>query len=156
MTTNLADLLKIMREAESFVKSLVSATPEELMRALRPRHEDYARVFVPSAVDKAQLGYGELWNTPPRSLGKPNQTEVHAVGVATGASLVDENDLSKGFPGGYRKIAHLLQPDIVVVAFKLVAPGESLGMAYDGLVKLDDRWAWFPKPWRVLGEETTN
>ena len=24
------------------------------------------------------------------------------------------------------------------------------GMAYDGLVWIDDHWAWFPKPFRVL------
>jgi hypothetical protein len=25
-------------------------------------------------------------------------------------------------------------------------------MRYDGLVRIDDRWAWFPKPHRVIGE----
>ena len=154
--TNLADLLKIKREAEEFLSTIVRAKPEDLVRALRPRHEDYARVFVASAVDKAQLGFGQLWNAPPKSLGKSHQTEVHVAGVANASALIDENDLSKGFPGGYQKIAHLLQPDVVWVSFKLVAPGESAGMAHDGLVKLDDRWAWFPKPWRVLGEDTIN
>ncbi len=154
--SNLAELLKIKREAEEFLSTIVRAKPEDLVRALRPRHEDYARVFVPSAVDKAQLGFGALWNSPPKSLGKSHQTEVHVAGVANAAALIDENDLSKGFPGGYQKIAHLLQPDVVWVSFKLVAPGESAGMAHDGLVKLDERWAWFPKPWRVLGEDTIN
>lgn len=26
-----------------------------------------------------------------------------------------------------------------------------LGMAYDGLIYVNGHWAWFPKPWRVLG-----
>ena len=25
-----------------------------------------------------------------------------------------------------------------------------MGMAYDGLVYLDARWLWFPKPWRAI------
>jgi hypothetical protein len=152
---NLAELLNIKREAEEMLTPLVGASSEQLVRTLRPRHEDYARVFVASAVDRAQLGFGALWNAPPKSLGKPHQTEVHAT-AADAASLRDDNDISKAFPGGYRKIAHLLQPDVIWVSFKLVAPGESLGMSHDGLVKLDDRWAWFPKPWRILGDEDTN
>ena len=47
-----------------------------------------------------------------------------------------------------RAIAHLLQPQRVWVAWKLIAPGQDAGMAYDGLVWLDDHWAWFPKPFR--------
>jgi hypothetical protein len=155
MTTTLADLLLIKRQAEQFLTPLVRATPEELVRALRPRPEDYARVFVDAAIARAQTGFGELWNAPPKSLGKPTQTEVRAI-AGDAASFRDDNDISKAFPGGYRKIAHLLVPDVVWVSFKLTAPGESLGMAHDGLVKLDDRWAWFPKPWRVLGEDTIN
>ena len=34
-----------------------------------------------------------------------------------------------------------------------VLPGESLGMAFDGLVHVNGHWAWFPKPWRALGDE---
>ena len=37
-----------------------------------------------------------------------------------------------------------------------VQPGEAHGMAHDGLVYLDDHWAWFPKPWRVLSSGDEN
>jgi len=151
----LADLLTTSREAEAFIKPLLTASPEELVRALRPRPEDYARVFVPSTVDRAQMGFGHVWNTAPRALGKPGQTQVRAM-AAEASMFQDENDISRAFPGGMRKVAHMLVPGNIWVSFKLTAPGESLGMAHDGLVKLDDRWAYFPKPWRVLGDDNTN
>jgi hypothetical protein len=43
-----------------------------------------------------------------------------------------------------------VQPGMTWVRFKCVEPGESPGMAYDGLVLLDGRWRLFPKPWQVL------
>ena len=44
----------------------------------------------------------------------------------------------------------LLDPHRVWARWKFVRPGEPSGMAYDGLVWVDDHWAWFPKPYRVL------
>lgn len=145
------ELLQFKREAEEMVRSLVRADPGEIVRLLEPRPEDYAKVFVPEAVDRAREGFSKLWSTPPRGLGKPDQTEVDAV-ACTAAQLAEDNALSREFPGGYRQIAHLLVADRIWVRFRLRAPGASLGMAHDGLVKLDDHWAWFPKPWRILGD----
>ena len=51
--------------------------------------------------------------------------------------LVEDNELSRGFPGGYRSIAPLLDPHRVWVAWKLIPPGKDAGMSYDGLVWLD-------------------
>jgi hypothetical protein len=64
--------------------------------------------------------------------------------------LGDENDLSRQFPQGYRAIAKWLQPGRVWVAWKYLKPGAQSGDAYNGLVWVDDHWAWFPKPFRVL------
>ena len=36
--------------------------------------------------------------------------------------------------------------------WKFTKPGEDLGMAYDGLVFVNGHWAWFPKPYRAIGE----
>jgi hypothetical protein len=146
----LTELKRIQRAAEALVAPLAKASPEQIVAALRPRDADYAAVFVGDAAARAQAGFAALWNNPPRGLGQPGQTEVHA--FATQAeSFASENEHSREFPGGYRKVAGQLKPDVVWLRFKLVAPGESTGMAYDGLVYLGDHWAWFPKPWHVLG-----
>src|SRR5437667_82451 len=70
--------------------------------------------------------------------------------VAPAGMLAEENELSWYFPGGYRAIAPWLNPHRVWVRWKHVKPGETSGLAYDGLVWIDDHWTWFPKPYRAL------
>jgi hypothetical protein len=151
----LVELVRIKREAEQMLSALAVGSAEGILRTLHPRAEDYDRVFTPEAAPRARVGYTALWNAPPRGLGKPGQTEVHAV-ACTAGSLRSDNEFSRAFPGGYQRIAGHLKPEVVWVAFKVVVPGKSLGMAHDGLVYLGDHWAWFPQPWRVLSSGDDN
>ena len=151
----LVELHRIQRAAEALLATIVAGPAEDILRALRPRDEDYDRVFVPEAADKARAGYLSLWNSPPKSLGKGGQTEVHAY-ACDAESLRSDNEFSRNFPGGYKQVAGFLKPECVWLAFKVVVPGQSTGMAYDGLVFLDDHWAWFPKPWRFLSSGESN
>lgn len=151
----LVELHRIQRAAAALITEIVLGTPEDIIRNLRPRDEDYERVFTAEAAQKAQLGYTALWNAPPRTLGKPGQTQVLAF-ASDAESLRGDNEFSRNFPGGYQRITGYLKPGLVWVAFKLVVPGQSSGMAHDGLVFLDDHWAWFPKPWRILSTGEDN
>ena len=119
-------------------------------RALRPRPEDYARVFVASTVAVARSKYEEFWGEPLK-LAFPSgaQTQV-LTHVAPAGMLADDNELSWRFPGGYRWVAQHLQPERVWAAWKYVVPGATSGLAYDGLVWCEDHWSWFPRPYRVL------
>jgi hypothetical protein len=65
--------------------------------------------------------------------------------------LREDNELSRQFPQGYRAIAHWLNPNRVWIAWKYIKTGQSSGQAFNGLVWVDDHWAWFPKPFRALG-----
>jgi hypothetical protein len=122
-----------------------------LSATLRPRPEDYARVFQPEAVDASRVAYEAVWATPLRiiSISPDSRLECH---VAPASMLSYDNNLSWHFPGGYRTIASLLNPHCVWVAWKMIPPSQSAGMAYNGLVWIDDHWAWFPKPYRVLSK----
>lgn len=151
--TDLAELRSIERDAVALLVPLGSASATELIAALKPDDADYARVFVGDAAAQARRGYDEMWTNPPGQLARPGQIEVQAFATLAAAFLTD-NERSQEFPGGYRKIAAHLRPDVVWLRFKYTAPGQTSGMAYDGLVRLDGRWAWFPKPWRVLPDAT--
>lgn len=120
-----------------------------LTATLRPRPGDYERAFQPPVAAAAREAYETLWSTPPRiaRVAPGSRLECH---IAPAGMLRDANPLSRHFPGGYRAIAPLLDPHRVWVAWKLIEPGHTAGMAYDGLVWLDDHWTWFPKPYRVL------
>lgn len=73
---------------------------------------------------------------PEKGLGaQPGQTEI----------LVS-NDL----PGGYTRTASKFKPGTAIYAFKYVKPGETSGMAFDGLMKIDGTWIIIPKAWRAF------
>jgi len=150
---DLAELALIRRAAEDFLRPLGQARMVHLVDKLKPQDGDYERVFVGSAASKARDGYADLWMNPPKSLARPDQTNL-IVFVAAAEKFGTENEFSREFPGGYRKVANKLQPDLVWVRFKYTVPGSESGMAYDGLVFLQDHWAWFPKPWRVLADQS--
>jgi hypothetical protein len=92
-----------------------------------------------------------LWSALPAVLAGPSQTTVAAFACRAG-DLATDHASSREFPGGYRRIAHKLRPELVWVRFAFREPGGSAGTSYDGLVWLSGRWVWFPKPWRVLDD----
>jgi hypothetical protein len=142
--------IEILKEQLAPVlRGLAQDRDGSLVASLRPRPDDYARAFQADAVDVARAAYEALWATSPRVAHAlpASRLECH---IAPAGMLGYENPLSRRFPGGYRAIAPLLQPHRAWVAWKLIEPGHSAGMAYDGLVWLDDHWAWFPKPYRML------
>ena len=124
---------------------------ESILRELRPRLGDYERVFVGAeAVRLARESYEALWNPLPQFDPPPAvQTELK-VYMATAGMLADANELSDRFPGGYRSIAHLLDPHHLWISWTYSPPGGRTGLACDGLVWCDDHWAWLPKPYRAL------
>ena len=75
-------------------------------------------------------------------------------------SAASTEDLQKGsgeareFPGGYGKLAPKLAAGLTIYRFRFVQPGQSLGLAFDGLVYINGHFAFFPKPFRILAEPT--
>lgn len=144
------DLILLRDRAARYLSTFIDPkTTDPLARtlALRPRPEDFARVFVEGTAAAAQDAYDRLWSNITPITGKPNQSVVLAWICLSNAFTTPDG---KRFPGGYQKILDRLQPDIAWVCWKFAAPGQVHGMAYDGLVSLDDRWVWFPKPWKLI------
>lgn len=113
---------------------------------LQPQESDFMRAFTPSAATAAIDAYA---SAPPARVASADGSELE-MALAPAGMLADDNELSRQFPSGYRSIAHLLAPQRVWARWKYMRPGEKSGMAYDGLVWLDERWVWFSKPYRAL------
>jgi hypothetical protein len=121
-----------------------------LTNALRPKPEDYAAVFVGDSADKMKTAMDQLWDSGKLAIKpKPEQTEVKAFGVAQKQLATGEGHATH-CPGGYKKIADKIKPSVVVYCARFVKPGEKLGLSVDGLVYVNNHWAIFPKPFRVL------
>lgn len=142
--------------SEAGAKALLSAflapaaDHAKLSAALAPTSGDYTAAFVGDAAAKAEAGYKQAW-ADGRMVLKPNagQTEL-LLWKATSEELNAGTGDAKQFPGGYQEIAKHLKPGVTWYRFKFVEPGETLGMAFDGLACINGRWTIFPKPWRVL------
>ncbi len=127
-----------------------SANHAALSAALRPTAADYAAAYVGEAAGKLETAYGAAWDAG-KFVVKPNagQTEL-LLWAATSEDLKNGSGDAGKFPGGYKSVVQHLQPGVTFYRFKFVKPGETLGMAFDGLVHVNGRWTIIPKPWRVL------
>lgn len=148
-----ADLDDTRQRAYDFLAPFLGAlTPTErlaLHRRLEPRAADYDRVFVPPFAALARAAYEPLWQgMQPFIVGAPDS--VLTVHAAEASDFATGHPRAQEFPGGYAQIADLLVPEIVWIGFRLTDPGESHGKSYDGLVRLDDRFVLFPKPFRYI------
>lgn len=154
--SDLIGLIEVKTLAETFIRNVFMGvspvTREHRAKLIRPEPEDYTAVFGehgPKVRERYEQG---LWGSGILPEPKPGQTEVD-VYVADPALLAGQNTASDRFPGGYREIADKLAPNTAWVCWRYHEPGTPNGMLYDGLVpRPGGRWAWFPKPWRVLGD----
>jgi hypothetical protein len=119
--------------------------------SLRPRKEDYARVFVPAAVDAARAFYEAMWAQPMEMTWNLRQTELR-VAAALAEDFLSWNERAEPFPRGYREVAPLLLPGVIWLRWEMKEPGDALGLSTDGLVQLAERWVWFPRPFIALAE----
>ncbi len=121
-----------------------------LSAALRPKAEDYAAVFVGDAAETARTTYAPAWDAGAMHVRPKEGQSALLVWSATGAQIAAGEGDAGEFPGGYRQIADKLKPDVTFYRFKFVRPGETTGLAFDGLVHVNGRWVMFPKPYRAL------
>lgn len=150
-TTALAMAEIVKAQVMPVLLALRDDSSGDVVRHLMPREEDYGLVFVKEIAPVAQAAYGKLWADRENLWRRPGpqQRDILCY-VAPAGMLTYENELSRPFPGGYQAIASRLKSSRVWVAWKYVVPGASSGLAFNGLVWVDDHWAWFPKPYRVL------
>ncbi len=133
---------------EPFLKP--GAAHDQLAEQLRPQPEDYAKVFEPAYAGVVQQAYERIWDEM-KPVPRPNAGQRELLLAAADSAQIRDQGAPGAFPGGFERIRHTLRPGHVWLCWKFVKQGERLGMAFDGLVRVDDHWAWFPKCWRVLG-----
>lgn len=125
-------------------------TDATFVRSLRPTPEDYAAIFEGDAAAIAQAAYDAAWD------GDQIRVEADPAQVDVEVSRVTTEELRAGtgraaeFPGGYARIATQLRPNLAFYLWRYLAPGAEHGMRYDGLVHVNGRWVWVPKPFRAL------
>jgi len=120
-----------------------------LTRALLPQPQEIREVYDEPLASLMLQTYEEALKPGVAIEPNPGQSELLVVYTTTGALRQGDPVLGE-FPGGYGKVVGFMKGNHPIVRFKFVKPGETLGMAYDGLVHVGGRWVWMPKPWRAL------
>lgn len=80
---------------------------------------------------------------------KPEHNDLLLI-YATTAILQRGDAVLREFPGGYKDVVQYFKADVPIVRFKFVTSGQTIGLAFDGLVYVNDHWVIMPKPWRAL------
>ena len=123
-----------------------------LSAVLKPGSADYAAVFTGDFAAKVEAAHAPMWATNPELGPKEGQTELLLDGVSSADIKGWTANAADVLPGGYQGIKDKFQDGLLVYRFKFVKPGETSGMAFDGLVYVNGQWRLFPKPFRAAVE----
>lgn len=157
-----AKVVRSGRELEAEGKELLKkfldpATDKAALTwSLKPRPEDVRAAYREPLASALIAGYDRLFKPGVAIGGKPGQTDMRTLFTHFSA-LKNGEPVLREFPGGYKKVLPYMitapGSDPVIARFKFVKPGETLGMAFDGLIHVNGRWVFMPKPWRVIPQE---
>lgn len=138
--------------AQQFLKQFLEPTADRvaLTASLRPSEAEIRAVYAAPLADALVAMYNDMYQPGIQIGPKEGQSQL-LVWHGTTNSLRDGDPVLEDFPGGYGEVRQYMQGEYPIVRFKFVKPGESLGMAFDGLVHINGRWVLMPKPWRALG-----
>ncbi len=132
----LAQVAVIAAAAQGVIHAL--SNPAFDVRQLMPRDEDYDKVFDEPLRTEARRHYERLWRArTPRPAGAPDRPL--AISACPSGAINELPELSAGLPEAYHVLASMLTPGRTWVAWM-----DGNGPRGDGLVWIDDHWAWFP------------
>ena len=129
------------------------ADRKKMTMDLRPTKEDYRAFYADEATAaRAETFFDKMWSSGDAVVApKEGQTELKLFSATTEQlnEVVPEGEAAQ-FPTGLQSLASNLKPNLTIYAFKFVKPGESTGMAFEGLTHINGHWRLFPKPWRFM------
>jgi len=147
----------IAAEVEPLLVALLDPARFPALRdSLRPHPGDAARIFAPADAARVEALYTRLWEREPPRVRASGPRVTLRISVATAGMLAADDAVAATFPARWRTIAGSLRPDRTWVAWAYVPEGGGRADDIDGLVWLDDRWVWFPAPWRVLAMDSAD
>lgn len=148
---NTPDTAGTEAHAKAFLSKFLEpgADRAALTAGLRPTEADIRAVYAEPLAGKLVQMYDDMFQPGVEIGPKQHQTEVMVWRGTTGA-LRGGAPVLREFPGGYKDVLPYMQGNFPIVRFKFVEPGETLGLAFDGLIYIGERWVLMPKPWRAL------
>ncbi|MCB1489323.1 MAG: hypothetical protein KDJ88_17940 [Bauldia sp.] len=122
-----------------------------LTLSLKPSAEDVRAVYAEPLASALIKNYEQLFVPGAAIRPKPEQTQLLSTFTTTGRLKARDPALGD-FPGGYEDVLDYFVSDVPIGRFKFVEEGETLGLAFDGLIFVNDHWVFMPKPWQPLSQ----
>lgn len=122
-----------------------------LTLSLKPSADDVRAVYGEPLASALINGYDEMFQPGAIIRPKPEHQQLLTTFTTTGR-LKARDPVADEFPGGYDDVVPFIVGDVPIGRFKFVEQGETLGLAFDGLIFVNDHWVLMPKPWRMLAE----
>lgn len=126
-----------------------NADHRALTQALVPTEQDIRAVYSDPLASALVASYRTQMTPDVFFTPKPEHNDI-LVFYGTTADLVQGKPLLAEFPGGYKDVVQYFRVNVPIVRFKFITKGETLGLAFDGLMHVNGRWVIMPKPWRAL------
>ena len=120
-----------------------------LTAALFPTEQEVHMVYSDPLASAMVANYAAAFKPGLKFGPKPEHNDLLVVYATTG-QLQRGDDILREFPGGYKDVVQYFKTDVPIVRFKFITKGETLGLAFDGLIYVNDHWVIMPKPWRSL------
>lgn len=118
-----------------------------LTQSILPTEAEVKMVYADPLASAMWTEYARMM-TPALRLGPKAEHDHFLVTYSTTGALAGPDGAE--FPGGYRKVLPYFKIDVPIVRFKFVEQGKTLGLSFDGLIYVNNRWVLMPKPWRSL------
>lgn len=139
----------VKKLASLFLKGGTEA--DAMLKNLKPSLED-CKAIVANEADAKKLAdtYEQMYAQVKGSdiaPSKSTQTEILVFHSNT-KSLKENTD--QELPGGYTTNAEKFKDGLEIYGFKFVEPGQTIGMSFDGLYFVNNKWVLLPKTWKYL------
>ena len=139
-------LAAVEEDARVLLARLIAGGPRQAMRQcaslLAPLPGDCAAIFTEPVATTMVAHYANIFALPISPL--PGRGGENRIIAATVDDIRTRTSRGEMFPRQYRQIVPHLRDGPVWVRWWWG------GTAWDGLVRLPERWVWLPKPWRAL------
>ncbi len=126
-------------------RPVIASLASGAIDAVIPTPDDAAAVFVEAVAPRAAEAYARWWEVQ-RSKARPTGGPELQVDVVTGGLMRRDGPWMRPLAQGFRGVAGALRPEVSWVSWRW----SSTGSSFDGLVFVNERWCWYPKPYRVL------
>jgi hypothetical protein len=124
-----------------------------ISRGLAPTQADCEALFTPEFAPKAAAYYEELAAGPTWLIrSHEGESEVDVVAVSTDDIASWTGDAPRHLPGKFEPISASFRPGFIFYSWTFHEPGHRWGTDADGLVWIEDHWAWFPDTWKAAAE----